>query len=247
MASTVVFVHGGFHGGWCWKKVSPILGARGWRVFTPTLTGLGERAHLASPSVTLETHIEDVLGVIEAEELSDVVLCGHSYAGMVITGVADRRPELISHLIYLDALVPEDGQSSLEVTANKDIDVLLHAGAAESGKGWLAPPNHDAAGFGVYEPDDAAWVSRRMTWQPLRTLTDKLSLTGGIEEVPQRIFVRCARFSRGSMDDHASSLLGRSGWQVERWDSEHDVMITEPERVADLIDATENLKPGRSG
>lgn len=239
MASTVVLVHGGFHGGWCWKKVRCILGDRGWTVFTPTLTGLGEGAHLASASVTLETHIQDVLGVLEAEELRDVVLCGHSAAGMVITGVADRVPERISHLIYLDAIVPADGQSALDVGANKHNDDFLQSGAAEVGEGWLAPPLFDAAGFGVYEPNDAAWVNRRMTSHPLRAFTDKLRLTGGVEHVPQRTFVRCAGFAERFLDVHASSLDGRPGWRVDRWDSGHDVMITEPERVADLIHHTE--------
>jgi pimeloyl-ACP methyl ester carboxylesterase len=143
-----------------WKKVRRILGDRGWTVFTPTLSGLGEGPHLASASVTLETHIQDVLGVLEAEALRDVVLCGHSAGGMVITGVADRAPERISHLIYLDAIVPADGPSALDVVANKHHDDFLQSGAAEGGEGWLAPPNLDAAGFGVHEPDDAAWVNQ---------------------------------------------------------------------------------------
>ena len=240
MASTVVFVHGGFHGGWCWKKVRRILEQRGWTVFTPTLTGVGERAHLASASVTLETHIEDVLGVLEAEELSNVVLCGHSAAGTVITGVADRVPERISNLIYLDAIVPADGQSSLDVVAENHHDDFLRSGAAEAGESRIAPPLFDAAGFGVHEPDDAAWVNRRMTRHPLRAFTDKLRLTGGVERVPQRIFVRCTGFYERFLDDQAASLDGRPGWRVDRWeDSGHDVMVSEPERVADLIRHTE--------
>jgi pimeloyl-ACP methyl ester carboxylesterase len=134
MASAAVLVHGGFHGRWCWKKVRRILRDRGWTVFTPTLTGLGEGAHLASASVTLETHIQYVLGVLEAEELRDVVLCGHSPGGMVITGVADRAPERISHLIYLEAIAPADGQSALDVVANKHHDDFLQSGACGSGR-----------------------------------------------------------------------------------------------------------------
>jgi pimeloyl-ACP methyl ester carboxylesterase len=168
-------------------------------------------------------------------------LCGHSLAGMVITGVAERAPDRISHLIYLDAIYPADGQSSLDVT--KDHNAFLLSGAADAGEGWRAPPMADAAGFGVYEPDDAAWVNRRLTWQPLRTLTDKVRRTGGVEKVPQRIFVRCSGFAMASMDDHASSLDGQPGWRVDRWDSGHDVMITEPARVADLIHHTEIASP----
>ena len=105
--STFVLVHGAWHGGWCWRRVERLLRAQGHEVLTPTLTGLGERAHLMSRQIDLETHIEDVLGVLRIENLRDVVLCGHSYGGMVITGVADREPECITALVYLDAFVPE--------------------------------------------------------------------------------------------------------------------------------------------
>src|SRR6185312_289139 len=106
-----VLVHGAWHGGWCWKRVSPLLRALGHEVFTPTLTGLGERQHLMSPEVGLDTHIKDVLGVLEYEDLHDVILVGHSYAGMVIAGVAEKAAERIAHLVYLDAFVPADGKS----------------------------------------------------------------------------------------------------------------------------------------
>jgi pimeloyl-ACP methyl ester carboxylesterase len=206
----------------------------GWRVFTPTLTGLGERAHLASTSVTLETHVADVLGVLEAEELSHVVLCGHSYGGMVITGVADRLPERISHLIYLDAIIPANGQSSFDAVHNNGSESYLKS------EGSLSPLLHNAAGFGVHEPDDAAWVNRRMTRQPLETFTEKLRLTGGIEKITQRIFVRCSGYAGEFLDGQATSFDGQPGWRVDRWDgSGHDVMVTEPERVADLIRQTE--------
>jgi pimeloyl-ACP methyl ester carboxylesterase len=189
MASTAVLVHGGFHGGWCWKKVRRILRDRGWTVFTPTLTGLGEGAHLASASVTLETHIQDVLGVLEAEELRDVVLCGRSAGGMVITAVADRAPERISHLIYLDAIVPRT-------------------------------------------------ASRRLMWSPTNTTMTSCS--------PWLRKRAKAGLRRRFLDGHASSLDGRPGWRVDRWDSGHGVIITEPERVADLISSPRNPYPAKT-
>ena len=115
--ATYLLVHGAWHGGWCWRRVTDILRAEGHTVFTPTLTGLGERAHLARPEIDLETHISDVLGVLDAEELDDVILCGHSYGGMVITGVADRLPGRIKALVYLDAFVPEHGESVIDLYA----------------------------------------------------------------------------------------------------------------------------------
>ncbi|MSR15867.1 MAG: alpha/beta hydrolase [Gammaproteobacteria bacterium] len=111
---TVVFVHGGFHGGWCWRRVAAPLRALGWQVYAPTLTGLADRAHLLTPQVGLETHVQDIVGLIEAEELTDIVLCGHSAAGAVITVVADRIPARISSLLYLDASLPSAGQSMLD-------------------------------------------------------------------------------------------------------------------------------------
>src|SRR5713101_4428932 len=109
--ATFVLVQGGWVGGWYWKRVTPLLSAAGHEVFAPTLTGLGERAHLAAPDIGLETHIQDVLGVLTYEDLSNVVLVGHSYGGMVITGVAERAPERLAHLVYFDAFVPTDGQA----------------------------------------------------------------------------------------------------------------------------------------
>src|SRR6266516_1091932 len=109
--ATFVLDHGGFHGGWCWKRVTPHLRAAGHEVYAPTLTGLGERCHLASPETNLSTHIQDILNVLSYEDLTDVVLVGHSCSGMVITGVADRAPERVTRLVYLDAFVPEDGQA----------------------------------------------------------------------------------------------------------------------------------------
>ena len=113
--ATFLICHGAWSAGWAWKKVRPLLRAAGHEVFTPTYTGLGERAHLVSRTVTLDTHIADVLGVIECEDLSDIVLVGHSYGGMVATGVADRARERIAKLVYLDAFVPENGQSLFDL------------------------------------------------------------------------------------------------------------------------------------
>src|SRR5438128_128006 len=103
--ATFVLVHGAWHGGWCWKRVTPLLRAAGHEVYATTLTGLGERVHLASPNVGLALHVQDVVGVLEYEDLRDVILVGHSYGGIVISGVADRVPERLRHLVYLDALV----------------------------------------------------------------------------------------------------------------------------------------------
>src|SRR3954454_19634713 len=133
--ATFVLVHGAWHGSWCWKRVRKALQMRGHDVFTPTLTGVGERSHLLSPDVTLDTHIEDVVNLIAWEELSDVVLCGHSYGGCVITGVADRLPDRVGAMVYLDAFVLEHRQSLHDTLppAQKALQIEL---AREHGEGW---------------------------------------------------------------------------------------------------------------
>src|SRR6202040_1266512 len=137
--ATFVLVHGAWHGSWCWKRVRKALQARGHDVFTPTLTGVGERSHLLSPDVNLDTHITDVVNLIRWEELSDVVLCGHSYGGCVVTGVADRLPDRIGAMVYLDAFTPEDGESLLDILPGPKRIQLLEATARE-GEGWMMPP-----------------------------------------------------------------------------------------------------------
>jgi pimeloyl-ACP methyl ester carboxylesterase len=171
--ATFVLVHGAFHGGWCWRDVAARLRASGHVVFAPTLTGLGERSHLAAPAVDLSTHVRDVVNLLEWEELGELVLVGHSYGGMVITGVADRRPERLAALIYLDALVPQDGQCALDLQPPERRASILEEVAAIGG--WLWPPR-TAAFYGVRDQRRQAWVDDRCTPQPFHTLLERLRL-----------------------------------------------------------------------
>src|SRR5262245_30919971 len=151
--ATFVLVHGAWHGGWCWRRVAPLLRAAGHEVYTPTLTGLGERAHLVARHVDLDTHIADVRGVLQCEELSNVVLCGHSYGGMVISGVAESAPNALRSLVYLDAFVPADGQCLLDFIPAERLAELRQS-VHDRGAGWLVPPP-SAAFFKVNEADQA--------------------------------------------------------------------------------------------
>jgi pimeloyl-ACP methyl ester carboxylesterase len=143
-----VFVHGAHHGGWCWSRVAEPLRRAGWRVYTPSLTGAGDRAHPLSPTVGLHTRITDVVGLIEAEEIDDVIVCAHSAGGFVATGVLECIPERISHVVYLDAMIPDSGQSMLDTLADTEgLPVLMRTLAAEQGQGWRlplasSPPRH---------------------------------------------------------------------------------------------------------
>ena len=239
--NSVVLVHGGFHGGWCWDKVSPLLRQDGWTVHTPTLTGLGDRAHRDASRITLRTHVQDIVSLIEDQNLTGVVLCGHSAAGMVITGVADDVPDRVRSLIYLDAVIPSNGQSMFDIV-DPAIVRADQREADESGEGWFVPAKyHSAAEFGVTDPVDAAWVDSNLTDHPIRPFSDRLALTGAVSRVSQKVYVRCTGHkNRPHLDRAALSVAGKPGWTVHRWPSAHDVMVTEPDRVRDLLSS---LKP----
>lgn len=234
----VIFVHGGFHGGWCWARVAAPLRAEGWRVYTPSLTGLADRAHLLTPAVGLETHVQDILGLLTAEELEDVVLCGHSAAGAVITVVADRVPARIAGLLYLDASLPSHGQSMLDFMGDSQgIPALFRAQAAEHGKGWRVPAGlpFDAAGFGVDNSADVAWVNRRMTAHPLAAFTDPVMLSGAGNAVPRRTYIRCEKFQIAHGEPLIARLEQDPRWHTERWDCGHSPHITDPARVVAAV------------
>ena len=174
--TTFVLVHGAWHGGWCYKRVARLLREAGHEVYTPTLTGLGERAHLMSRSIDLGTHIQDVVGVIRCEELSGVVLCGHSYGGMVIAGVAEQIAATIRSLVYLDAFVPESGKSVFDYLPAEQ-SAGMRADAEQNGEGYKVTPI-PAAAFAV-NAKDAAWVDAMCVKQPLATFEQKLIFSAG--------------------------------------------------------------------
>ncbi len=226
-----VLVHGGFHGGWCWTRVAECLRAAGHRVHTPTLTGLGERAHLLSPTVGLSTHIQDVLGVIRWERLDDVVLCGHSYGGMVVTGVADAEPARIGSLVYADAFVPESGQSLLDLLG-PDRSAAMVANAVEHGDGWrVRPPS--ASGYDIADAADRAWVEGLLTPHPLRSCTEPLEL---IRPAPKRrVFICATGYHRSDFREFAARVRPTPQWVVHDVACGHDLMVDAPDRVAEIL------------
>ena len=226
----IVLVHGAWHGGWCWKRVAPILRAAGHDVFTPTLTGLGERVHLAGAGIDLQTHVADVLNVLEAEELSGVVLVGHSYAGLVITGVADRAGGKLRGLVYLDAFVPENGRSLLDYIPAERRESLIKAGEAS---GYLDPLPVER--LGVTEAADREWVARRLTRQPYATFSQPLRFKGdGVGRLP-RTYVYCSKAPLGTFDQFAARFRSDPAWKVHDLASGHDCMITDPQAVARIV------------
>lgn len=234
--ATFVLVHGAWHGGWCWRDTARALRAAGHTVFTPTHTGLGERAHQNGEAITLETHIRDVAGCIEAEELDDVILCGHSYGGMVITGVADRMPERIRALVYLDAFLPENGDSLIgllpqalpaEVAAQF---VGAFRGTALEGRSGMMQPI-PAEAFNIL-PANRPWVERRCVPQALATFDMPILLTGDHAKVGQRLYILADNWEPSPFRHFAKKVEGRPGWRVTKLPSSHDVMVDMPEELA---------------
>jgi pimeloyl-ACP methyl ester carboxylesterase len=234
---TAVLVHGGFHGGWCWSRVRAGLEAKGWEVFAPTLTGVSDRLHLAGPAVGIDTHVADVVNLIEAEEMEAVVLCGHSAGGVVVSGVAEAVPDRVAHLVYLDATVPLDGESVNDVLGEVEGVPQLFRELAAAGDRVLVPPGpFTAAAFGVEDAADAAWVERRLTAHPLRCFDEPVAVGPGFASVPAKTFVRAegfpAEYGRRMVERYAAD----PDWDLRRWDVAHDMMITDPELVTRLLE-----------
>jgi pimeloyl-ACP methyl ester carboxylesterase len=219
---TFVVAHGAWSSGWAWKKMHPLLVARGHRLYTPSYTGLGERAHLARPEIDLDTHITDVVNVLEYEDLHDVVLVGHSYGGMVATGVADRARERLSRLVYLDAFVPEDGQSLADLAIGPD---RLRASAVD---GWRVPPNPVPADT---PEEDLEWIAARRMHHPLGSLVQPLALTRGPLALP-RDYILCTKAD--TFASYAARARER-GWPVHELASTHNPHITLPAELAELL------------
>jgi pimeloyl-ACP methyl ester carboxylesterase len=230
--ATLLVAHGAWSAGWAWKKMRPLLRARGHEIFTPTYTGLGERVHLASPHVDLETHIADLLGVLQFEDLREVVLIGHSYGGMVATGVADRAPERVAQLVYVDAFVPHDGQCLFDLLGAES-SARMREAARTVGDGWRTPPS--AVPLDTSE-EDIAWVTPRRVMQPLRTLEQPVHLTGASARLP-KAYIYCTRARPGDVfQQFAQRACTEPGWRYFEIDASHNLHITAPEALATLLD-----------
>ena len=228
-AKTFLVCHGAWSAGWAWKKVHPLMQAAGHRLVTPTYTGLGERVHLANPSIDLETHILDVLNVIEYEDLRDIVLLGHSYGGMVATGVAERARDRIAQLIYLDAFVPRDGQSLFDI--NEPGRQPMHD-AAKSGDGWRVPPMTPPPDT---SPADLEWLTARRVDMPIKCFETRLKLTGGELTLP-RSYIYATRITPAdTFGQFATRARSEAGWRYREIDASHSPNVTAPEALMALL------------
>ncbi len=229
MGATFLVCHGAWSAGWAWKKMHPLMIAAGHRLFTPSYTGLGEREHLANPSIDLETHITDILNVIKYEDLRDVALIGHSYGGMVATGVADRARDRIKQLIYLDAFVPDDGQSLLDL--NEPARPRMRE-LAKDGDGWRVPPNPTPPDT---PPAELAWLAERRVDMPIKCFEMKLKLHGGKLTLP-RSYIYATRITPAdTFGPFAKRTRSEPGWRYFEIDASHSPHVTAPGALMALL------------
>lgn len=229
--ASVVLAHGAWSAAWAWKKMRPLLRAAGHEFFSPTYTGLGHRAHLLAPTIDLSTHIEDVVSVLEFEDLTDVTLLGHSYGGMVATGVADRVRGRIARVVYIDAFAPKDGQSLFDLVGPK-AEANMRAGAAKDGEGWKLPINPMPPDTSA---EDKAWAGPRRRPQPIRTFEEKIRLESK-EPPPPRHFIYAKKYGPGDVfRQFAERARSEPGWSCYEIDASHNPHITCPDVLMNLL------------
>lgn len=227
--SHFVFVHGGMVGGNCWKKVCQILEEKNHKVFAPTLTGLGEKKHLSNPDVDLEVHIQDILNTIFYEELEDIYLIGHSYGGMVITGVADRIPKNIKKLVYIAAVLPKNGESMFDAVG-PEISSFLYKNA-KLGNGWQVPASTPQS-YGIKTPEDINWFNTMTSPHPLKSFQQKLSIKSSSFHDIDKVYIKCSQ-------DQALEPMARRAETLKipcyELNSGHFPMLTDVEGLVDLV------------
>jgi len=230
--STYLLVHGAWHSGECWERVVPLLTAAGHRVYAPSLTGHGDKAHLLGPDVGLDTHVDDIVGLITDEDLDDVVLVGHSYAGLVVSAAANRVPGRIGHLVHLDAMVPEHGETAADI---QPVTRALIDRALASGDGWRVPPLPELPPpyglFGVTEPADLAWLRTILSDHAVRCFQQPVRLDDPAVRTIPRTHIHCV----GAVPEGIVRRPVPAGQPVWELPTGHDCMITMPAELAELL------------
>ena len=228
---TFVLVHGAWHGGWCWRRVADRLDRHGHKVFTPTLTGLGERSHLLSTAINLDTHITDVVNVFKWEDIRDACLIVHSYAGWPGSGALEQIGDRVSSIVWLDAFKPENGERPLD-TASSFARDGVEAAVARGEPGRPAP---DVEAFGVNQAD-RAWVTSKLTPQPTGVYLTRLKLSGAREKVAKKTYIRAPKYPQAAFDKaFADAKAPNSGWKAIEVSAGHDVMVDAPDELTKIL------------
>jgi pimeloyl-ACP methyl ester carboxylesterase len=230
MRKTFVLVHGAWHGGRCWRRVCDLLEQAGHKAFAPTLTGLGERSHLMSRDIVLDTHVADIANVITWEGLRDICLVAHSYGGFPVSGALEKVFERVSSVVFLDAFVPRDGQKGLDVASEFSRKATLEAIA--KGEISSGPPRAEA--FHVNEAD-RAWVDSKLTAQPIGVALQPIRLSGAREKVARKAYVRAPLYAQPAFDAHYAEKRKDPSWRTCEVDGGHDVMIDRPMRLVQIL------------
>ena len=236
--TTFVLVHGAWHGGWCWRKVAPLLRAQGHTVFTPTLTGLGERVHLLRPEADLETHVRDTLAVLEYEDLDGTVLVGHSYGGMVVEGVAGQAPGRLARLVHLDSWFPMDGRRSMQELGRHLMPGFwthLEESIRREGDGWRLPVPPGDNPMGLPDADDARWVRSKLTDHPAKTLEQALPATEPSAAALPRAYILCPAPGEPAPLVAFAERARAMGWSSHELPVGHEAMVTAPQELAALL------------
>ncbi|MET0234199.1 MAG: alpha/beta hydrolase [Kibdelosporangium sp.] len=236
--STFLLVHGAWHTGGCWERVVPLLETAGHRVLAPSLTGHGDKAHLLSPEVGLDTHVDDIVTLINDEHLTEVILVGHSYAGLVISSVSNQVPDRIAHLVYLDAMVPQDGETAVDI---QPMTQHLIDAAAKSGTGWripplpAQPPPHGL--FGVTDPADLAWLQGMLSDQAVRCFQQPVRLDNPAANTIPRTHIHCVGATPEGIARRPVPAIQPNGSPSQVWElpTGHDCMITTPTELSELL------------
>lgn len=234
--ATFVLVHGAWHGGWCWSRVAALLRARGHTVYTPTQTGTGERSHLLDPAITLQTFVDDIVNVLRWEDLNNVVLVGHSFGGLSITGAADVCPERIARLVYLDAFLLPGGVTAFDTMPGAMVD-KLRSMAMASPTPVPTLPAPKPASFGLTTPDDCAFVANRLTPQPLGVYETALTLDHPTGNGLPCSYIHCSAPAFAAVSDSYEWARQQPGWALETLETGHDAMVSAPGELAQLLDA----------
>jgi len=231
MSTTFLFVHGAWHGGWCWKATERALQAMGHETHAPTLTGLGERLHLAHEGITPDSHVEDILAVIKWRELEDIVLVGHSYGGLIISGVAAKIPEKIKSLVYLDAFSPEVSGRSIFADANPERMAAFEAQLSDGGF-MIAPDLFDAW---TDDPEKREWLKSMCTPHPIGSFRQGVTLTDRRYEISDRHFIVCSRNTPSPFQAEYDRVRELDGWATHEIATKHDAMVEKPAELAALL------------
>jgi pimeloyl-ACP methyl ester carboxylesterase len=230
---TFVLVHGAGHGGWAWRRVSDILSSRGHRVYAPSLTGLADRSHLMSASINLDTHIQDIVNLFDWEGITDAVLAGHSYGGWVVTGAVEKLLPRVAAIAYVDAFLPENGQRGFDFTNAQQQSAILEAQA----RGEVSRPGPTSTALKIQNPEDRIWVDSKITPQPLGVSLQSIVLSGTVEKVPARLYIRTPLFPQPVFDASLARCAVTPGWRtLVMNDCGHDPMIDQPEQLADVLE-----------